>query len=81
MRVGFLLACEFGHEFFGTAFGNRTEVLNRIGFGQTNAIVGNREGFGGFIEGDLNAQIWVRFVQFGLIQTLKAQFIAGIGGV
>ena len=78
LRIRLLLACEFAHEFFGTAFGNRTEVLNRIGLGQTNAVVGNRQGFCSFIEGDLDAQIGIGLVQLRLIQTLKTQFVTGI---
>ena len=78
LRIGFLVARELAHKIFGAAFGNGAQVGNGLLCAHANAVVFNGDGFGCFVRRHAHAQVRVAFVQFGLVQRLEAQFVAGV---
>ena len=76
-----LVTGQSGEEFLGAGFGDRTEMFDGFLATHPDAVVGDRDGAGGFIKTDLDLQIGVVFKQFAVIDCLEAQLVGRIGGV
>jgi hypothetical protein len=81
LRVLLLVAGQLAHEVLGAAFGNGAQMLNGFLLAHADTVVGNGEGFGGSVKRHAHFQIGRVFVQFRLVERLKAQLVAGVGGV
>ena len=78
LSVFLLVAAHAAHEFFGAALGNGAEVVNGFLSTQTNAVVGDGEGFGFFVERQAHIEVGRVFEQRGVVQAFETQFVAGI---
>ena len=78
LRVIFLIARQLVHEVARAAFGDGAEVVNGFLLRQTNAVIGNRQRFGGLVKTDTHLQFGIGFVQAGVVKLLKAQLVASI---
>ena len=81
LRVIFLVARELGHEVAGAAFGNRAEVVDGFLLRQADAVVGNRQGFGGGVKAHAHFQFSVAFINARVVQRLEAQLVASVRSV
>jgi hypothetical protein len=78
LRVAFLVAGELGDEVAGAALGNSAEVVDGFLLRQTDAVVGNRQGLGGFVKAHTDFEFGHVFVQRGVVQRLKTQLVASV---
>ena len=78
LRIGFLVAREFGDKIFGSALGNRAEVVDRLLLAHTDTVVGDGEGFGVFVKTHPHLEAGRVFVQGAVIDGFKTQLVAGI---
>ena len=78
LRIGFLVASKPPHKVFGAAFGNGAQMLYGLCCAHAYAVIGDGDGFGGFVKAYTHLQIGLAFVQIRLRQGFKAQFVAGI---
>ena len=78
LRVGLLVATEFAHKVFGTALGNRAQMVDGLLRAHADAVVGNGERFGVFVKGHFDLELGVALVQATVVDGFKAQFVAGV---
>jgi len=76
-----LVARQLGDKVFGAAFGDGAQVVDGFLLAQADAVVGNRQRFGFFVEADAHVQMGCFLKQRRVVQRLKAQLVAGVGGV
>ena len=79
LRVTFLVARELGDKLARAAFGDGAQVVNGFLLRQTDAVVGDGEGFSGLVKADADLELWGAFVQAGVVQRFKTQLVAGVG--
>ena len=79
--VRFLVAAELGDKVLGAALGNGAQVVNGFLGAHADAVVGDGERFGVFVQGDFDLQLGIGLVQAAVVDGLKAQFVAGVRGI
>ena len=78
LGVSLLVAAELAHKVFGAALGDGAQVVDGFLLRQANAVVGDGQGFGVLIEGDLDLEFRVTLIQTTIVDGFKAQLVAGI---
>ena len=78
VAVGLLVAAELAHKVFGTALGNRAQVVDGFLHRQANAVVGDGECLGVLVERDFDLQLGVVFVQAAVVDRFKTQLVARV---
>ena len=81
IRVFFRVTRQLFKKRFGARFGDGAQVFNHFFTAHADAIVGDGDGFSRRIAGNANLQIAIVFQQSGIVQSLKTQFIGGVGGI
>ena len=81
LRVGLLVARELAHEVFGAALGDGAEVVDGLLRAHADAVVGDGQRLGVFVEGDLDFELRVAFVQATVVDGFKTQLVAGVRGI
>ncbi len=81
LRIRLLVARQLGDKVFGAAFGDGAQVVDGFLLGKANAVVGNRQRFGFFVEADAHFQIRRVFQQDRVVQRFITQLVAGVRGV
>ena len=81
LGVGLLVAAELGHKVFGATLGNGAQVVNGFLLRESDAVVGNRQGLGVLVQHHAHLEFGVALVQATGVDGLKAQLVAGVGGV
>ena len=59
LRISFLVATEFADEIFGAAFSDGAQVVDGFLLRHANAVVGDGQGFGFFVQGDFELQLGI----------------------
>ena len=78
LRIVFLIARQLVHEVARAAFGDGAEVVNGFLLRQTDAVVGDRERFGGLVETDTHLELRVGLIEASVVERLKTQLVASI---
>jgi len=78
LRIGFLITRQFAHKVLGAAFSDGAQVVNGFLGGHANAVVGNGQSLSLGVKRQTHFQVGLAFVQGIVVQSLEAQFVAGI---
>ncbi len=78
-RILLLVAGQLREEFLGAGFRDGAEMLDRLVAAHADAVVGNRDGAHGLVEGDLDLQVGIAFEQRAVVDRLEAQLVGGVG--
>jgi len=81
LRVFLLVAAQAAHEVLGAALGDGAQVLDRLGLAHADAVVADGEGFGLGVKAHAHFQRRCVLKQRRVVERLKAQPVAGVGGV
>ena len=78
LRIGFLVAAEFGDEVLGAALGDGAQVLDRLLLAHADAVVGDGQGAGCLVHAHPHFQGGCVFEQARRIERLETQLVAGV---
>ncbi len=65
----------------GAGLGDGAQIVDHLLAVHADAVIGNGDGAGLFVEGQVDLQLLVAFVQGIIRKCLEPQLVAGIGGV